>query len=80
MKKKFICSLIVVIINLLGQSSQGSFKIQEEQRIKNSSKEASNDIIEMIEKVNYSILFGDLEKIVSFGGRDSVKGNTTRVQ
>lgn len=34
----------------------------------------------MIEKVNYSILFGDLEKIVSFGGRDSVKGNTTRVQ
>lgn len=70
MKKKYLGFLVIVIMILLMQSSQGFIQNKKTTKINNIDfKNNSSNILDMISKINYSILFGYLEKIVSFGIR-----------
>jgi hypothetical protein len=71
MKKRYIVFLIIVIMILSTQTSHGSNQNHGELNESNNKflGEPITSIIQMINKVNHSILYGYLEKIVSFGTR-----------
>jgi len=68
MRKKYLCFVLIFLVILSAQSSQGLY--QNKQLINKNNMNATNqDIIHMINQINHTILFQYLEKIVSFGIR-----------
>jgi hypothetical protein len=61
-------SLLMAIIIILAQSANGIMS-QDGKKAANGYEKPDPDLIHMIEEVNYQLLFGYLEKIVSFGIR-----------